>query len=156
MGSNLGDRKGHLLKACELIKKKVGVIVNCSQIYRTAAWGSTNQPAYYNQVLEINTSLDPHRLLDEILLIEKTMGRTREKKWDSRIIDIDILYYNQQVINNSRLTLPHPQIPNRRFTLVPLCEIASDFQHPALGNMNLELLEDCNDQLLVEPLESKP
>lgn len=156
MGSNLGDRKGHLLQACELIKRKAGVITNDSQIYRTAAWGSTHQPAYYNQVFEISTSLDAHRLLDEILLIEKTMGRTRVKKWDSRIIDIDILYYNHKVINNSRLTLPHPQIPNRRFTLVPLCEIAPDFQHPALGKTNLELLEDCKDQLLVEPLESKP
>lgn len=156
MGSNLGDRKGHLLKASELIEKEAGAIADCSQIYRTAAWGSIQQPAYYNQVLEVNTSLDPHRLLDEILLIEKTMGRTREKKWDPRIIDIDILYYNHQIINNSRLTVPHPQIPNRRFTLVPLCEIAPNFQHPALINTNLELLEDCKDPLLVEPLESKP
>ncbi|MGI9542773.1 MAG: 2-amino-4-hydroxy-6-hydroxymethyldihydropteridine diphosphokinase [Cyclobacteriaceae bacterium] len=155
LGSNLGDRKGHLARACELIEQKVGVVTDRSNIYRTEAWGSTQQPSYYNQVVKINTDLVPSRLLDEILSIEEEIGRVRQSKWESRIIDIDILYYNQQILDESRLALPHPQIPNRRFTLVPLCELAPDLKHPQLGMTNIELLENCEDQLLVEPLRSK-
>ena len=155
MGSNLGDRKGHLLRACELLEQQVGVITDRSNIYRTQAWGSADQPAYYNQVVKINTELAPSSLLDEILSIEEKIGRIRRSKWESRIIDIDILYYDQQILDESHLIVPHPQIPNRRFTLVPLCELAPDLKHPQLGMTTVELLDNCKDELLVEPLRSE-
>ena len=156
MGSNIGKRKSNLNAAYNLIQDDVGAITEASAMYRTEAWGPVAQMAFYNQVVRINTPLSPHNLLKKVLYIEEKMGRIKDNRWGPRIIDIDILYYHDKIINQRHLTLPHPQIPNRKFALVPLCEIAPDFRHPALGMTNDQLLKICTDQMAVRRLGAKP
>ncbi len=150
LGSNLGNRKQVLEDAVSHIKKKLGGIIAYSSIYETGAWGIKDQPAFLNQVVKINTTLKPHKLLTSINAIEKILGRIRHKKWDERIIDIDILYYDNLIINTKNLTIPHLEIANRRFTLVPLVELAANFKHPILSKTQTELLARCKDELEVE------
>jgi 2-amino-4-hydroxy-6-hydroxymethyldihydropteridine diphosphokinase len=145
LGSNLGNREENLLKAQKLIDKKVGKVHSKSSIYETAAWGITEQNAFLNQVLEIETVFSPDAVLHLLLKIEKNMGRIREIKWGERSIDIDVLYYNNEIISTENLVVPHPFIQERKFVLVPLCEIAPVFIHPRLKQSNLELLEKCQD-----------
>jgi 2-amino-4-hydroxy-6-hydroxymethyldihydropteridine diphosphokinase len=145
LGSNLGNREENLLKAQKLINKKVGKVHSKSSIYETAAWGITEQNAFLNQVLEIETVFSPDAVLHLLLKIEKNMGRIREIKWGERSIDIDVLYYNNEIISTENLVVPHPFIQERKFVLVPLCEIAPVFIHPRLKQSNLELLEKCQD-----------
>jgi len=133
-----------------LIIKDVGKIIECSSIYETAPWGVHEQPTFLNQVISIKTSYSPEELLDILLNIEVKMGRKRYRKWDSRLIDIDILFYENQIISTNRLILPHPEIENRRFTLAPLSEIAADEIHPLLNKTIEELLKETRD-----PLEAK-
>jgi 2-amino-4-hydroxy-6-hydroxymethyldihydropteridine diphosphokinase len=145
LGSNLGNREDNLLMAQRLIKEKVGQIVLKSSIYETAAWGIVEQNSFLNQVIEVETSFSPNAVLHLILNIEKDMGRVRQVKWGERIIDIDILYYENEVISMENLSIPHPFIQERQFVLVPLCEIAANFIHPKLEVSNLELLKNCQD-----------
>ena len=145
LGSNLGNREENLLKAQKLINKKVGKVHSKSSIYETAAWGITEQNAFLNQVLEIETVFSPDAVLHLLLKIEKNMGRIREIKWGERSIDIDILYFNNEIISTENLAIPHPFIQERKFVLLPLCEIAPVFIHPKLKQSNLELLEKCQD-----------
>jgi len=119
IGTNLGDRRKNLLDAAGLINLKVGPVIKHSKIYETAAWGLTEQPDFYNQVLSVNTTLDVEEVLREVLEIETHLGRIREEKWGARVIDIDILYYNDLVINLSHLKIPHPFIQERNFVLIP-------------------------------------
>jgi len=149
LGSNLGDRAEILLKARKEISSSVGAIVNESSIYETLAWGIEDQPAFLNQVLLVETMLRPQKLLIAINKIEQDLGRIRHQKWSERLIDIDILYYEDQVIDEEHLIIPHAEIVNRRFTLVPLVEIAADFVHPGLGKTQEELLRICGDKLEV-------
>jgi 2-amino-4-hydroxy-6-hydroxymethyldihydropteridine diphosphokinase len=151
LGTNLGDR----LQNLALAQQKIGSfcnIINMSSIYVTEAWGKTDQPAFYNQVLEVVSDLDPHKLLALLLEIEKEIGRVRLEKWGPRVIDIDLLFYNNQVINEDDLIVPHPGIPNRRFTLLPLHEIAPDMIHPLLKKNISTLLNECTDTLRVEKI----
>jgi 2-amino-4-hydroxy-6-hydroxymethyldihydropteridine diphosphokinase len=150
LGTNLGNRFENIQKAGSEIEGTIGAIVTRSKIYRTAAWGKIDQPDFFNQVIEISTDLQPNDLLSAILLIEKKLGRQRKEQWGARIIDIDILFFNQQIIESSMLSIPHPAIESRRFTLVPLNEIASSFKHPKSGKTMLQLLEECKDPLKVE------
>lgn len=152
LGSNLGDRKQYLENARNAIGDHVGPIHRKSKIHVSSAWGIREQPDFFNQVLEIKTSLSPAELLDAIQKIEIDLGRIRYEKWGPRIIDIDILYYNDLVINSNNLIIPHEEIANRRFTLEPLTEIAPEFIHPVLQKNNSELLELCEDSLLVQTL----
>lgn len=152
MGSNLGDCLYNLNQALDLIKTHIGKIIKASSIYKTAAWGNTEQGDFYNQVLIIETTCTPQELLTKLLAIEKSMGRERKNKWEPRIIDLDILYYGNQVINDDNLTIPHPWLHKRRFTLAPLAEISPDFLHPVLVQPNRQLLEMCEDNLSVEKL----
>lgn len=145
LGSNLGNREENLSTAQKLIEEKVGKICSKSSIYETAAWGITEQNAFFNQVIEVQTSFSPSAVLHLVLKIEKDMGRIREIKWGERSIDIDILYYNNEIISTENLTVPHPFIQERKFVLVPLCEIAPAFIHPKLKQTNLELLKKCQD-----------
>lgn len=149
LGSNEGDRAKHLEQACSAILDRVGSIVSSSKIYRTAAWGKTDQNDFFNQVVEINTVLLPQELLEQVLLIEKLHGRVRGEKWGARIIDIDILLYHDLIIDDENLTVPHPGIAERKFTLVPLNEIAPNLPHPRLRKNISQLLLECSDPLPV-------
>ena len=154
LGSNLGLRKNFLQQAAEQIKTRIGQVIHYSGIYETAAWGLENQAAFLNQVLAIDTSLPPDLLLPEINAIEADLGRVRDIRWGARVIDIDILFYENLVIHSQRLTIPHPELQNRRFTLVPLAEITPEFIHPVFGKTISQLLENCPDKLTVTLFES--
>jgi 2-amino-4-hydroxy-6-hydroxymethyldihydropteridine diphosphokinase len=149
LGTNLGDRKKNLTIARDSIELSVGLIKNTSSIYETAAWGKSDQPDFLNQAVEVETELSPMRVLKKILDVETIMGRVRNVKWSERLIDIDILLYGDVVINSDELTLPHPQLPYRRFALMPLCEIAPQLVHPSLHTTISELLAQCPDRLEV-------
>lgn len=153
LGSNLGNKKINLSTARDHISKSVGTILRTSSLYQSEAWGITEQPSFLNQVLQIETILNPQQLLKEILNIELKMSRIRNGKWKERIIDIDILYYDDIVIEETSLTVPHPEIPNRKFTLIPLCEIAPEEIHPILNITNTEILENTADILKVEKIK---
>jgi 2-amino-4-hydroxy-6-hydroxymethyldihydropteridine diphosphokinase len=150
LGSNLGDRKNNLQIARNAIAVSVGTVLKASSIYRTAAWGKTDQPEFLNQALKIETALSPEEVLREILKIEKNMGRIRIEKWGQRIMDIDILLYDDDLLNSPALTLPHPQLEHRRFALVPLAEIGGEVIHPVYKIKISDMLARCSDSLEVK------
>lgn len=150
LGSNQGDAVGNLATARKAIAETAGTITGESSVYRSAAWGLEQQPEFRNQVLKISTPLLPQELLKRLLEIEAEMGRVRIQKWGPRLIDIDLLLYGDDVIDTPALRLPHPGIPLRRFTLVPLAEIAPDLRHPQSGKTIATLLKECPDTLPVE------
>ncbi len=149
LGTNLGDRKANLTTALQYITLQIGAIEKASSVYESEAWGENEQPLFLNQVVSIQTSLPPEELLHHIQAIEQQMGRVRIRKWGERVIDIDILYYFNQVVATKQLQIPHPGIPDRRFTLAPLCEMDAEAVHPVLHKTQLELLNECNDNLNV-------
>jgi len=149
IGGNLGDRKENLLTAISLINEQCGSLTRSSSIYETEAWGNTDQPSFLNQALEISTSLNARQLLRKILKIEKEMGRVRKEKLGPRIIDIDILLFEDEIHDLRFLKIPHPEMQNRRFVLVPLAEINSELMHPVLKKTIAQLLEECPDNLQV-------
>jgi 2-amino-4-hydroxy-6-hydroxymethyldihydropteridine diphosphokinase len=153
LGTNDGNRMANLNSAKDEIKKSVGLVAEESAIYQTAAWGKTDQPDFYNQVLLLQTTISPEALLLHLQQIEKKLGRERKEKWGARIIDIDILYFGKTVLNTPDLLIPHPAIALRRFTLVPLVEIAPHFVHPVLKKTNLVLLQECVDVLAVKRVD---
>lgn len=148
-GSNMGEREAMLQAARDWLEKECGTLIKASSLYATAAWGKEDQPAFLNQAIQIETGLTARQLLRHILRIEKKMGRVREEKYGPRVIDIDILLYGEEVHDYPLLKLPHPQLPNRRFALVPLNEIASQQVHPIMGQTIAELLANCSDPLPV-------
>ncbi|HEY1063562.1 MAG TPA: 2-amino-4-hydroxy-6-hydroxymethyldihydropteridine diphosphokinase [Daejeonella sp.] len=152
LGSNLGNRRKYIASAISEIQSKLGSIGQRSSIYQTASWGKHDQPDFLNQVIELKTILKPQDLLSGILSIEADLGRKRVEKWGSRIIDIDILLYEDQVINEPELIIPHPYLAFRRFCLMPLCEIAPGFIHPVLKKNIQELLLELSDDLFVKRL----
>lgn len=156
LGTNLGDRLQVLKQACLLIEKNTGVITKKSKVYQTEPWGISDQPAFLNQALQLETQLQPHALLKALQDIENTIGKKKVGKWRERLIDIDILYYGQMITHDQELTLPHPEIQNRRFALVPLCELSPDWKHPVLNQTQEELLATCPDTLGVWPRVSRP
>ncbi|MGV3639426.1 MAG: 2-amino-4-hydroxy-6-hydroxymethyldihydropteridine diphosphokinase [Adhaeribacter sp.] len=154
LGSNQGDRFALLTAARRHLQDDVGSIRQASAIYETAAWGLQDQPAFLNQVLLLETALQPEDLLREINRIEKALGRVREVKWAARVIDIDILYYDDLVLQTERLQIPHPYLQDRRFTLLPLAEIAPDWLHPVFQKTNRQLLDACPDKLEARKLDN--
>ena len=152
LGANLNDRAQTLRRATGLIAERIGKVIQQSELYETAPWGITDQPAFLNQVLAIETTLEPEAVLVHTQGIEQELGRIRREKWGARVIDIDILYYNDRVIQSETLTIPHPYLHKRRFTLVPLAEIAPGFVHPLLQKTTTELLAECEDPGEVLPL----
>lgn len=145
LGANLGDRVATLARAVVLIGQRVGRIASQSSLYETAPWGVTDQPTFLNRVLAVETTLEPEAVLILTQAIEHELGRVRHEHWGARTIDIDLLYYDQLVWQTPTLTLPHPFLHQRRFTLVPLADIAPDFSHPVLHKTTLDLLADCDD-----------
>jgi 2-amino-4-hydroxy-6-hydroxymethyldihydropteridine diphosphokinase len=148
-GTNLGEREINLAQARALMEQLAGHISAASALYETAAWGKTDQPSFLNQALELQTSLDAAALLELLLKIEKKIGRIRQEKYGPRTIDIDLLLFDDQVLNDPAVTVPHPQLPRRRFALAPLAEIAADMIHPVLKKSIGQLLDECPDQLEV-------
>jgi 2-amino-4-hydroxy-6-hydroxymethyldihydropteridine diphosphokinase len=151
-GGNMGNRSQNLARARKLIESNCGRIRQFSSLYETAAWGKTDQPAFLNQALQLETILSPRALLQQILEIEKKIGRIREEKYGPRIIDIDILLYDDKTINEAGLVLPHPELPNRRFALAPLAEIAPEMIHPVSKKTIGQLLDECPDILAVKKI----
>ena len=154
LGSNDGDRKNYLENARFRISVLTGKLTTSSSIYETAPWGKEDQPPFLNQVVALETTLAPNLLLAALQAIEMSLGRISSPKWTTRTIDIDILFYDHQIIDALNLTVPHPAITQRRFTLVPLSEIAPNFIHPTLKKTIATLLLECTDTLPVE--KSKP
>lgn len=151
VGSNLGNRFNNILRAKELFEKNGIKIIKESRIYESEPVGYKNQRKFLNGVLEISTSLSARELLKTLQEIEKKMGRRPETfRWGPRIIDLDILFYGEEIISEDGLDIPHPEIPKRRFVLLPLAEIAPDFVHPVLERDISNLLKECPDNSEVE------
>lgn len=153
-GGNIGDRKKNLQTAANAIEENIGNISKSSSIYETEAWGNTDQASFYNQVHIVETELAAKEIMNKILAIEKKMGRIRTIKNAARIIDIDILFFNNEIINDPILTIPHKEISNRRFVLMPLSELDPDLVHPVLNLSINKLLSICKDPLNVTRLET--
>ncbi len=151
-GGNKGNRKESLEKAAELIAMRCGRMLQYSSLYETAAWGKTDQPAFLNQALILETALPPTVLMRELLEIENRLGRIRNEKYGPRVIDIDMLLYDDRVMQTDLLTLPHPELTRRRFALEPLAEIAPALIHPVVHKSIRELLFACEDALPVRKL----
>ncbi len=146
-GSNIGDRAGNLRAAAGLIAARAGAVVQASPLFRTEPWGVAEQPEFFNQALRISTELQPEALLEVILDIEKSMGRERREKWGRRLIDIDILFFEDYIVHREGLHIPHPRMHLRNFVLAPLVRIAPDWVHPELHKTVRELLKTCPDTL---------
>jgi 2-amino-4-hydroxy-6-hydroxymethyldihydropteridine diphosphokinase len=152
IGGNMGNRLNNLQQAIELIKKNCGPVIKQSSIYETAAWGLTDQPDFLNQVLVVETGMEPEHLMRQLLLIEETMGRQRTIKMGPRTIDLDILLIDDIVMSTELLKLPHPSLPKRRFALLPLAEVAPELFHPVEKKPVSQLLKDCTDNLDVQKI----
>ena len=152
IGGNLGNRIENLTKAISAIEKDIGKIIKVSAIYQTASWGITEQPDFLNQVLLVTTKFSAAETMQIILSVENKMGRIRTLKNASRIIDIDILFFNDEIISQPNLTIPHPEIQNRKFALIPLNEIAPQLLHPVFKQSIQNLLSTSKDKLEVKPL----
>ena len=150
LGSNLGDRILLLQQAINCIEAEIAPLLKQSAVYETQSWGKTDSPDYLNQVVLIQTELSAQIVLQKILNIEWKIGRVREEKWGPRLIDIDILFYGDALIDEPELQVPHPELHKRRFTLAPLAEIAPNFIHPTLNKNILKLKNELNDNLIVK------
>lgn len=151
-GGNIGNKGEELANAAKLIEERCGAIIDRSAIYETAAWGKTDQDSFFNQALVLETSLNARDLLNEILYIENLMGRDRLEKYGPRIIDIDIIFFNHQIIKETGLIVPHPEMARRRFVLEPLNEVIPAYIHPVYYQTVRELLASCDDTLPVKKL----
>lgn len=154
LGSNQGNKNENLSNAISLIAKLSIEVVRTSSLYKTKAWGKTDQDDFLNQVIEIKTCYDAKLLLTHLLSIEEALGRVRDEKWGPRIIDIDILFYDNAIIHEYNLIVPHPAIAERRFILTPLHEIAPNFVHPVHKKEISTLLNECTDLLEVQRVEA--
>jgi 2-amino-4-hydroxy-6-hydroxymethyldihydropteridine diphosphokinase len=149
IGGNLGDRSGYLKEAITNISSQCGIIKQLSAVYESESWGNLNQSNYLNQALELHTELDQHALLKCTMSIEDSLGRTREGLYSPRTIDIDILYFNDLIIQDNMLTIPHPRISERKFVLIPMNEIAEMHYDPVIKLTVNEMIKICKDNLSV-------
>lgn len=176
LGSNRGERKDFVAKALEMIEIHAGTVIRKSVLYETEAWGFDDPVPFLNQVVEIETDLDPQGLLEQLLTIEVKLGRIRpfdgcgcgipsqmdagggpdqetSRVYSGRTIDLDILFYGKMAVFTDSLMIPHPRLHERRFTLVPLNEIAPGFIHPLLKKTISVLLRDCRDRSVVTVMD---
>lgn len=150
LGGNTGDREAILQQAIRCLGEDVGEIYQRSSLYETEPWGMENADNFLNQVVILKTKLFAFDILERVLKIEEKLGRVRDSHaigYQPRPIDIDILFLDSEIIQTSQLTIPHPEIQNRNFVLVPLCEIDKNFMHPVLYETVEDLLNKCNDPL---------
>jgi 2-amino-4-hydroxy-6-hydroxymethyldihydropteridine diphosphokinase len=152
LGGNMGDPFANLKTAKGFINQQCGKIITESSIYQTAAWGLTDQPDFLNQVVAVETTLDPETLMRSLLSVEETMGRIRSIKYGPRIIDLDILLIDDFFIESELITVPHIALPNRKFALIPLNEIAPQLLHPVANKTINQLLTNCKDELVVQKI----
>lgn len=153
LGGNLGNREANLKQAIQLLNDKIGKVIAFSSLYETAAWGKTDQPAFLNQAVAVQTNLSAVEVLDLALSIEQELGRVRKDKWGERLIDIDLILFGDQVINiPDKLQVPHPHMQHRKFVMEPLAEIAPEVVHPVLGQTILLISRNINDPLEVKRL----
>jgi 2-amino-4-hydroxy-6-hydroxymethyldihydropteridine diphosphokinase len=155
LGSNLGKRESNLAEACAMIEKHIGQIVKSSSFYETEPWGFNSDDRFLNTVIESETKLSPSGVLETILKIETFLGRRRsEEQYSSRVIDIDILFYEDLIIDEVSLKIPHPHLHKRMFVLVPLCEIAPQLIHPVFNKSIASMVESCEDRSKVRKYKS--
>lgn len=156
LGSNLGEKEKNLARAIRYINLEVGHVVDLSGIYETEPWGFESDSKFLNMVVEIVSDLTPLEMIDKCLEIETKLGRSRNSNegYSSRIIDIDILFYENEIILEKKLILPHPHLQDRRFILEPLCDLAPDFVHPVLHESISALLANCADPSIVTQLNT--
>jgi 2-amino-4-hydroxy-6-hydroxymethyldihydropteridine diphosphokinase len=153
LGTNLGDRQKNLDQALDKIAEVIGIIVSRSSVYETEPWGFQSNDQFLNMVIRVETNLKPSGLLGRLLMIESLLGRLRDgKQYSSRIIDLDILLYGKQRIDTISLKIPHPRMHERRFVLIPLCEIAPRIVHPIFGKTMSELLKECKNSGMVKKI----
>lgn len=153
-GSNQGDKEALLERACALIQERCGLLAERSQPYSSEPWGFEAKEWFLNELLVVETELEPDVLMDTLLNIEKVLGRVRHpehKGYASRTVDLDILYYGDRILQTAKVTVPHPRLHLRRFVLVPLCELVPDFLHPVLQKSQEQLLASCPDTSIVKP-----
>lgn len=155
IGGNIGNKADNFNKVYTFIKNKLGEIVKSSSVYETPPWGFTADDNFWNQVLIVESQLSPTEVLQKINEIENSFGRERETgKYNSREMDIDILYYDDLFTETETLIIPHPRIQQRKFVLVPLNEIAPDLKHPLLRLTSFQMLENCRDESVILKLEN--
>ena len=154
IGGNVGNKRDNFDKVYTFIQNELGGITKRSSIYETPPWGFEANDNFWNQVLLIETKFSPVELLQRIAKIENSFGRERVSgNYNSRQMDIDILYFDELVFKTENLTIPHAHIPQRLFVLVPLAEIAPDFVHPQLKTTSLQMIENCTDSLVIKKVE---
>ncbi|MCX6322027.1 MAG: 2-amino-4-hydroxy-6-hydroxymethyldihydropteridine diphosphokinase [Bacteroidia bacterium] len=147
VGTNLGNRENNLKEAVVRIEEYIGPVLKSSSVYETEPWGFQSGDEFLNMVVKVETKLIPAGLLERILMVESLLGRVRgEKQYSSRVIDIDILLYEGMVIDEKSLKIPHPMMHERKFVLVPLCEIDPELVHPVLKQSMVSLLKSSKDK----------
>lgn len=154
-GSNQGDKKALLEQACTLINNRCGLLAKQSSDYLSEPWGFEAEEWFLNVLLVVETEMKPDELMDELMEIERELGRVRHpetKGYCSRTVDLDILYYGDQIIRTEKVTAPHPKLHLRRFALLPLCEIVPDFLHPVFNKSQKDLLDQCPDTSTIQQL----
>ncbi len=151
LGGNIGEREGIIAKAVELINASCGKVSKKSSLYESEPWGFEADNQFVNQVIMIETAMNAGDLLQNLLNIELLLGRTRNysANYTSRIIDIDILFFNDEILREEKLKIPHPLMHERRFTLAPLSEIAENLIHPVFNKKIVDLLKECTDKSVV-------
>lgn len=145
LGSNMGNRISYIERSMQEIEQEIGEVICSSKIYESSPWGVTNQNNFLNNVIKVHTKYSAEIVLKKLQVIEKKLGRVRKEKWGERKIDLDILFFNSEIINTENLKVPHPYIQDRRFVLVPLSEIAINYNHPVLQKDISTLFKECVD-----------
>lgn len=154
-GSNQGDKMKLLEQACTLINNRCGMLVECSSPYTTEPWGFEADEWFLNELLVVETELEPDMLMDRLMAIEAELGRVRtpgKEGYSSRTVDLDMLYYGDRIVKTAKVTVPHPRLHLSRFALIPLCEVIPDFLHPEFNLSQEKLLEQCPDTSTTQPL----
>lgn len=152
LGANLGNPNRQLEKSRLHLESRLGNLITASSLYQSEAWGLEDQPIFLNQVLLYQTTFTAQECLSICQQTEDELGRVRKEKWGARVIDIDILYFNSEIVETPQLHIPHPYIQDRKFTLMPLVEISPDYIHPKLKLSNKQLLLNCDDKLKVNKI----